>query len=117
MSLKKHVETLYEQIMQGQILPAFETYYHEDVVMQENLEAPRVGKTENRAYEEKFVNSVEAVHGGGVDHIVVDEALQVAMIESWMDVTFKDGNRVKIAQVAVQKWQGDQIVHERFYHG
>ena len=33
-----------------------------------------------------------------------------------MDVTFKDGNRVQMEQVAVQKWAGDQIVHERFYY-
>jgi len=117
MSLQKKVESLYELILSGQILPAFETYYHEEVVMQENLEAPRVGKAVNREYEETFVNSLEAVHGGGVDAILSDEAQQVAMIESWMDVTFKGGQRLKMAQVAVQKWQGDQIVHERFYHG
>jgi hypothetical protein len=32
-----------------------------------------------------------------------------------MDVTFKDGNRMLIEQVATQKWEGDHIVKERFY--
>ena len=33
-----------------------------------------------------------------------------------MDITFKDGNRVIMEQVAVQKWENNQIVHERFYY-
>ena len=35
--------------------------------------------------------------------------------EMWFDCTFKDGNRVKMQEVAVRKWEGGQIVHERFY--
>jgi len=31
-------------------------------------------------------------------------------------VTFKDGNRVKMEQVARQKWVGNKIVEERFYY-
>ena len=38
------------------------------------------------------------------------------MVESWMDVTMKDGKRNKMEEVAVQKWKGDQIIHERFYY-
>ncbi len=37
-------------------------------------------------------------------------------VEVEMDVTFKGGNRVKMEQVAVQQWENDQIVHERFYY-
>jgi hypothetical protein len=33
-----------------------------------------------------------------------------------MDVTFKGGQRAKMNQVAVQKWEGEQIVHEEFYY-
>ena len=40
----------------------------------------------------------------------------VTIVESWMEATFKDGNRMKMEEVAVQKWQGDQIIHERFYY-
>ena len=38
------------------------------------------------------------------------------MVESWMDVTLKDGKRNMMEEVAVQKWKGDQIIHERFYY-
>jgi hypothetical protein len=45
-----------------------------------------------------------------------DEENGIVMIENWMDLTFQDGNRVKIEQVSVQLWEGDYIVHEKFFH-
>ena len=38
------------------------------------------------------------------------------MVEAWVDVTFKDGNRMKLEEVAVQQWDGDQIIRKRFYY-
>lgn len=116
MAFKDKVQELQNMIFTGKLLEAFDTFYHQDVVMQENFDAPREGKAANRAYEEKFVDSVEAIHDGGITHIAYDEAHQVAMIESWMDVSFKGGQRVKMGQVSVQQWQDDQVIHERFYH-
>lgn len=116
MALKENVKDLYEQIYSGKLLDAFDKYYHEDVVMQENSEEPRKGKAVNRDYELHFLDMVEAFHGGGVLSMTFNEEDQIAAVESWMEVTFKDGNRVKMSQVAVQKWQGDQVISERFYH-
>lgn len=116
MSYAEKATELYNMINSGQLLDAFEKYYLEDVVMQEMGEEPRIGKAVNREYELKFVGNVEAVHGGGVDHITADESNGVVMIENWMDLTFKGGHRVKLEQVCVQEWNGDQIVKERFYH-
>lgn len=38
------------------------------------------------------------------------------MVESWMDMTFKDENQVKIEKVAVQHWKSGQVIKERFYY-
>lgn len=116
MTYKQKAEALYAMVGQGQILDAFEKFYHEDVVMQETTEAPRVGKAANREYEKQFVSSLKEVHGGGVDAITSDEEKGITCVETWMDMTFADGNRVKMEQVAVQYWQGDQIIKEKFYH-
>ncbi|MGB0428892.1 MAG: SnoaL-like domain-containing protein [Bacteroidia bacterium] len=51
-----------------------------------------------------------------VKAITSDEEAGVVMHETSMDVTFQDGNRVKMEQVGVQKWKNGQIVHERFYY-
>jgi len=116
MSYLEKANELYNMINTGQLLDAFEKYYAEDVVMQELGEAPREGKAVNREYEIQFVNNVAEVHGGGVDNIMADEAKGVVMVENWMDLTFKDGNRMKLEQVCVQRWDGEHIVTEKFYH-
>ena len=36
--------------------------------------------------------------------------------EWFMDVTFKNGFRLKLAQTAVRRWKDGKIVHERFYY-
>jgi len=38
------------------------------------------------------------------------------MVEAWSEVTFQDGNRMKLEEIARQKWHGDQIIEERFYY-
>jgi hypothetical protein len=59
---------------------------------------------------------IKEVHGSGVTAVTSDEKAAVTMVESWMDVTYKDGNRAKMEEVAVQRWKGDQIINERFYY-
>jgi SnoaL-like domain len=116
MSYQQKAKAIYDMIFQGQLLEAFEQYYAENVVMEDVGETTREGKAACREYELKFLASVEAIHGGGVDAITADEANATTMVESWMDLTFKGGPRVNFRQVAVQKWEGDYIVHEKFYH-
>ena len=114
-----HVEKatdLYQLINSGRLMDGFEKYYHPDVVLQEIGEAPRVGKDVNREYEKTFVGSVKEFHGAGVLAITGNEQESKTMVESWMDMTFQNDFRVKMQQVAVQTWDGDQIIHETFYH-
>ena len=112
----KLAQELYEMIGAGKTPEAFEKYYDEDVVMQELGEEPRVGKAVNRKVGEEWRASVKEMHGGGTTNITSNEKTGVTMVESWVDLTFLDGNRVKWEQVAVQKWKDGKIVHEKFYH-
>ncbi len=116
MSYLEKATDLYNMIFSGQLLEAFEKYYHSDVVMHEATGDIREGKDTCRKYEEQFLENVQEIHGGGADAITSNEDDGVTSVESWMDVTFKDGNRVKMEQVAVQRWEGDHIIHERFYY-
>ncbi|MDN5216642.1 nuclear transport factor 2 family protein [Fulvivirgaceae bacterium BMA12] len=115
MTYKEKAQDIYNQIQQGNILGAFDQYYAENVVMSEPS-GTREGKAACRAYEEQFLNSVQEFHGLEVKKIGSDEANGVVFLETAMDVTFKDGNRVNMEQVSVQQWEGDQIVNERFYY-
>lgn len=107
---------LYQLINTGKLMDGFEKYYHSNVVMEEIGEAPREGKDVNREYEQNFLASIKEFHGAGVLAITANEAENKTMVESWMDVTFQNDFRLKMQQVAVQTWDGDQVIHETFYH-
>jgi hypothetical protein len=104
---------LNQMVLAGKILEAFDRFYDESVVMQENAATPTVGKTVNRAREEKFVESIEQFHGAQV--LGSGAGADRSYSEWTMDVTFKGGIRVKLEQVAARQWRNGKIVHERFY--
>ena len=116
MSYLSQITELYGMMGKGDMMGAFEKFYHEDVVMVEATGEKRAGKDANREFELGFLDSVQEIHGTGVNAIASNEEEGVTMVESWMDATFKDGNRMMMEEVAVQRWHGDQIIHERFYY-
>lgn len=107
-------QKLNDAILAGKALEAFEQYYAEGVAMQENSNAPTVGKDVNRKREEDFFGSVAEFHGAAV--LSSAAAGDVTFSEWMMDVTFKDGTRKKLEQVAVRRWRDGKVVHERFYY-
>jgi ketosteroid isomerase-like protein len=107
-------QALNQAILSGKALEAFEQYYAEDVVMQENSDEPRLGKEANRKAEIEFFSSLAEFHEGKLLSSAVNG--DVTFGEWFMDVTFKNGFRLKLAQVAVRRWKDGQIVNERFYY-
>ncbi len=115
MTYLEKAQDIYNMLGQGQLLEAFDKYYADNVIMTEPR-GTRESKAVCRDYEVQFLNSIQEFHDLQVTGIGSDEAKGTTFVESMMEVTFKDGNRLKMEQVAVQKWEGDQIVHERFYY-
>ena len=101
MSYLEKIKAMYEMIGTGQMSEAFEQFYHEDVEMVEATGDVRKGKAANREFGKQWNASIQETHGGGVNTITSNEADHSTMVESWMDVTFKDGNRMKLEEVAV----------------
>jgi hypothetical protein len=116
MTYKEKITDIYDMLAQGKLLDAFEKYYSDHVVMEELGEEPRKGKELNRKYEIDFLNSVQEFHGMGVESITADEENGITAVENWMEVTFKSGAKIMMEQVAVQRWENDHIVYEKFYH-
>ena len=112
--IRENVLTLIKQVEQGQILEAFDAFYADNVAMQENSNAPTMGKPENRAREEQFVASVAEVHEVRARSWTADA--NRAAIEWTLDFTNTEGTRLRMEQVAVQTWENGKIVHERFYY-
>lgn len=105
---------LNQMILKGQILEAFDRFYGDDVVMQENSLPPTVGKAVNREREEQFVNSVGELHEMklGSTGAAADTTFSVWLI----DATYKGGPRVRQEQVAVRTWKDGKVVREQFFH-
>jgi hypothetical protein len=114
----ERVQDIYDMIGKGQLLEAFDKYYHSDVNMEDvgenNL---KQGKVACRAHEVNFLNAVAAFNGMGVESMTTSADGNTTAVESWMDLTFQGApSNIVMKQVAVQKWQDGQIISEKFYH-
>ena len=114
MNIKEKIEDLIKLMLSGKQMDAFEKYYHEDVVMQENSNPPMVGKSANSEREIQGMQMIETFHGAQVHAVTVGD--NVTMVEWEMDITYKGAPRMKMCQVAVQRWADGQIINERFYY-
>ena len=115
MTYKEKAQDIYNMLGQGQLLDAFDKYYAENVVMTEPR-GTREGKAACREYEVAFLESIASFNGLEVKTVGSDEDKATTFVQSLMDITFKNGHRGTFNQVAVQQWEGDQIVHEEFYY-
>src|SRR5690606_36025274 len=114
MSVQQLNDELNQMIMRGEALDAFERFYADDVVMQENLEEPTVGKDANRIRAQEFFGSIEEFHGAELLSTAAGD--DVSFAEMSFDITFKGGQRTKMTEVAVRRWRDGKVVHERFYY-
>jgi ketosteroid isomerase-like protein len=105
---------LNQMILAGKALEAFERFYADGVVMQENNEEPRAGKDLNRKFEQEFFSSLASWNDGRLEASAVNG--DTSFSQWYMDVTFKNGFQYKATQIAVRKWKDGRIVHERFFY-
>lgn len=115
MTVKENVNALNKMLNQGKILEAFDKFYADDIVMQENYDEPRLGRQANREYEENFVNYVEEM-SAECHFVAVDEAAGVAVTEWNYDMKFKDGNAAERLQRSIQHWNDGKVVREQFLY-
>jgi ketosteroid isomerase-like protein len=112
--LKTLDKDLNQLILTGKALDAFEKYYADDVVMQENTDEPRRGKAANREAEQQFFASVESVGKFELVHAAVGDGVSFSQWE--FDITFKNGDRRQATQVARRVWKDGKVIDERFYY-
>lgn len=117
MSILVHAQKLQNMMAEGKTMEAFEELYHDDVQV---FEIPtgehRNGKDAQRKAIEGWFAAVKEVNGGGVNSITANEETAMSSVETWMDVTMQDGSRMKMEEVAIQKWEDGKIIEEKFYY-
>jgi hypothetical protein len=94
-------------------LRAIADFYHEDASMQENLQAPRLGREVLMAHEAKVLQRV-AMYTHPDPLFLVDG--DNVVINWTFDAKGKDGITRRLNELALQRWRGDRIAQERFVY-
>lgn len=114
MTIRARVEDLIRYALEGKRIEALETFYHDDVVMQENNEPPRIGLEVSLERQRQAMALSMEVHDFKAVSVLVDG--NRAAIEWHAEWTMPDGLRVRVEEIALQTWKGDRIIHERFFY-
>ncbi len=102
-------------IQNGRILEAFEAFYADGCVMQDQGFEPWIGKELNREREKDFVSKITEFRAGAMTDGAVGDGVTYS---TWhFDYTHEEWGEVKYDQVAVRHWQDGKVVRERFYRG
>ena len=111
LSVQERVEKLNDMIMGGHILEAFEKFYADDVIRQENDKEAVVGKNACRLQEENLVTGITAFRKANVKKVIIGE--KISIVEWEFDYTHKEIGERRYTHITVQKWNCDgQIFSE-----
>ena len=114
MPSRQRVEQFVQLVEAGEYLRAIDDFYHSNASMQENGAPPREGRDNLVAYERKFLASLASMRTRRVETVLVDGD-QVAI--NWVfEMTDSSGKARTLDELALQLWQGDRILRERFYY-
>jgi len=114
-TVKEKINHLNQLVLEGKPLEAFDLYYHDDVVMQENEGAATIGKEANRLREIEFFNSITDFRGAKILSAAAGET--VSFVKWHYDYTHKDWGVRNYTQVSVQYWENGKIIREQFFYG
>lgn len=113
------VAQLNDHIGTGKILEAMEAFYAPEAQMQENKNPPCVGLAANIEREKQFLAQVKEFHAFTPTAVGVqggENGTGTSLVESFMEFTNQEDQKVRLEQVSVQRWENGKIVHERFYY-
>lgn len=103
-------------IHNGKTLEAFDKYYHEGFIGQENQSEPRIGKQANREFEEKFLANITKVRAYRALNTSV--GTNVSAITWEIDIDHKEWGVMNFTEINLQTWQDGQIIRETYnYNG
>jgi len=112
-TVRDRVQQLVARAEQWKILEAMQEFYADNVVMQDNLDAPTIGLAANLERERAFVASVTKVNEMRAEAVIVDGNRAVI---NWRQDLVINGQRLTFDQLSLQLWKNGKIVHERFVY-
>lgn len=111
---RARVEAMVSLATQQKFVEAIHEFYAENATTQENAHPPITGIPAILEHEQMFMAMVGEIHAFEAATVVVEG--NHAVINWTLDFTDKQGKRHQLDELAFQTWEGDKIVHERFYY-
>jgi len=108
------VDRFIAMVEQHQTVEAMERFYAPHASMQENEHAPRVGRETLVTHERAMLAQVRSLKAKCLrpalingDHVVIRWLFETEAL---------DGKQNRLDEVALQRWQDEQIVEEKFFY-
>jgi hypothetical protein len=102
------------RVEQNAHVEAIEEFYTAQASMQENHEPPRVGRDHLAAHERRALERAASVTSQCVRPVFVDGD---HVVIRWIFVfTGHDGSRLRLEELAYQRWEGERIAQEQFFY-
>ena len=112
--IEQSLQDLNRLVIDGQLLEAFDKYYHDEIVMQENNLPPTTSKATNRKREIEFLDNVVEFRSATVKGIAAGDGVSTVI---WKyDYTHKEWGIRNYTQVSVQHWKDGKIIYEQFIY-
>jgi len=101
-------------VLSGNTMEAFDKFYHDEVVMQENEFPPTASKLANRQRELDFFINISEFRGAEVRGIGIGDHISFVI---WnYDYSHKQWGERKYTQVSIQHWKDGKIIKEKFVY-
>jgi ketosteroid isomerase-like protein len=111
---RSRVEAFVATVESGDHVKAIHDFYHDDASMQEPGKEPRRGRDLLENHEQNALDRLERMHTHPARAILIDG--DNVVIQWIFDATAKDGVTRRLEELALQRWQGDRIIEERFFY-
>lgn len=93
---------------------AIEEFYTADATMQENDNPPRVGRDKLVENERRALARASSVASRCVRPVFVEGD---RVVIRWIfEFTYPDGSRMRIEELAYQRWDGERVAEEKFFY-
>ncbi|HEX7605518.1 MAG TPA: nuclear transport factor 2 family protein [Usitatibacter sp.] len=93
---------------------AIEQFYAENASMQENDKPPRVGRDGLAARERKILARMRSVRSKCIHPVFVNA--DYVVIRWLFEFESLEGVKTRMDELAYQRWEGEQVVEEKFFY-
>ena len=114
MPARETVEAFVAQVLRGEHVEAIRDWYADDASMQENQDAPRLGRETLMEGERQTLARQAEVKTELVSPVIVDGD-RVAIHWRFTFVS-KKGHTASFEEIAWQEWRGDKVWREQFFY-